>query len=78
MERRVVVTGAGVISPVGSTIEEFWDSLIGGRSGVRLLDYFDTSDYSSKVAGMVKGFNAEDYFSPKEMKRMDKFVQFAL
>ena len=78
MERRVVVTGAGVISPVGSTIEEFWDSLIGGRSGVRRLDYFDTSDYSSKVAGMVKGFNAEDYFSPKETRRMDKFVQFAL
>ena len=78
MERRVVVTGAGVVSPVGSTIEEFWDSLISGRSGVKLLDYFDTTDYSSKVAGMVKGFSAEDYFSPKETKRMDKFVQFAL
>ena len=78
MKRRVVVTGAGVISPVGNSLEKFWESLKEGRSGVRRLGYFDTGDYPSKVAGTVENFNPEDYFSPKEVKRVDKFVQFAL
>ncbi len=78
MRRRVVVTGAGVISPVGNTIEQFWDSLKNGRSGIRRLTHFDVSRYSSQVAGTVEDFNPEDYFSSKEARRMDRFVQFAL
>jgi len=78
MQRRVVVTGAGVISPIGNTIEKFWESLKEGRSGTKRLDYFDTTDYSSKVAGMAKDFNPDDYFPPKETKRLHKFTQFAL
>ena len=78
MGKRVVATGAGVISPVGNTIEEFWNSLISGRSGIRKLTYFDTSQFSSKVAGMVEDFSPVDFFSSKEAKRMDKFAQFAL
>ena len=78
MRRRVVVTGAGVISPVGNTIEQFWDSLKNGRSGIRRLTHFDVSKYSSQVAGTVEDFNPEDYFSSKEARRMDRFVQFAL
>ena len=78
MHRRVVATGAGVISPVGNTLEKFWDSLTSGRSGITRLTYFDVEKFSSKVAGMADDFNPEDYFSPKETKRMDKFVQFAL
>jgi len=78
MRRRVVVTGAGVISPVGNTIEQFWDSLKNGRSGIRRLTHFDVSRYSSQVAGTVEDFNSEDYFSSKEARRMDRFVQFAL
>jgi len=77
MERRVVATGAGVVSPVGSTLEKFWDSLKEGRSGTKRLTYFDTSGYPCKVAGMVDDFNSEDFLSPKEAKRTDKFAQFA-
>ncbi|MBI5115961.1 beta-ketoacyl-ACP synthase II [Candidatus Poribacteria bacterium] len=77
-QRRVVITGAGVISPVGNTLDKFWESLKEGRSGTKRLTYFDTTDYSSKVAGMVENFNAEDYFSPKEVKRTDRFTHFAL
>jgi 3-oxoacyl-[acyl-carrier-protein] synthase II len=78
MHRRVVATGAGVISPVGNTLDKFWDSLANGRSGITRLTHFDVEEFSSKVAGMVGDFNPEDYFTPKETKRMDKFVQFAL
>ncbi len=78
MRRRVVATGAGVISPVGNTVEEFWDSLINGRSGIKRLTHFDTEKYSSKIGGVVEGFNPGDYFPPKEARRMDRFVQFAL
>ena len=78
MHRRVVATGAGVISPVGNTLEKFWDSLTSGRSGITRLTYFDVEKFSSKVAGMADDFDPDDYFSPKETKRMDKFVQFAL
>jgi 3-oxoacyl-[acyl-carrier-protein] synthase II len=77
MERRVVATGAGVISPVGNTLEIFWDSLKEGRSGTKRLTHFDTSDYSCKVAGMVDDFNPEDFQSAKEAKRTDRFAQFA-
>lgn len=73
-----MITGAGVISPVGNTLDKFWESLKEGRSGTKRLTYFDTTDYSSKVAGMVENFNAEDYFSPKEVKRTDRFTHFAL
>ncbi len=78
MQRRVVVTGAGVISPVGNTLDKFWESLKEGRPGTRLLKYFDTTEYSSKVAGTVQDFNPEDYFSAKEVKRTDRFAHFAL
>ncbi len=78
MKRQVVVTGAGIISPVGNSLEQFWKSLTEGRSGVRQLGYFDTSGYPSRIAGIVENFNPEEYFSPKEVKRVDKFVQFAL
>ncbi|RJP66985.1 MAG: beta-ketoacyl-[acyl-carrier-protein] synthase II [Candidatus Abyssobacteria bacterium SURF_17] len=78
MLRRVVITGAGVISPVGNTLEKFWDSLKVGRSGVKRLTHFDTSEYSSKVAGTVEDFKPDEYFSSKEIKRSDRFAQFAL
>jgi len=74
----VVITGAGVISPVGNTLEKFWDSLKVGRSGVKRLTHFDTSEYSSKVAGTVEDFKPDEYFSSKEIKRSDRFAQFAL
>ncbi len=78
MKKRVVVTGAGVISPVGNTLNEFWNSLKTGRSGIKRLTHFDTAEYSSKIAGVVENFDPEHYVSSKEARRMDRFTQFAL
>ncbi|RJP18563.1 MAG: beta-ketoacyl-[acyl-carrier-protein] synthase II [Candidatus Abyssobacteria bacterium SURF_5] len=77
MNRRVVATGAGVISPVGNALEKFWDSLTSGRSGIRRISSFDTTDFSSKIAGIVENFQPDQFLSSKEAKRMDRFAQFA-
>lgn len=76
-QRRVAVTGMGVISPVGNDIATFWNSLVEGKSGISYIDRFDVSAYPTKIAAQVKGFNPGDYISRKEARRMDKFVQFA-
>ncbi|MCY0877277.1 MAG: beta-ketoacyl-ACP synthase II [Firmicutes bacterium] len=76
--RRVVVTGMGAVSPIGVGTQAFWDGIVEGRSGVRLLDRFDTSDFSTKIAATVEDFNAEDYVDRKEARKMDRFAQFAV
>lgn len=76
--RRVVVTGLGTVSPVGCTIEEFWKSLLEGRSGVKRLACFDPSNFTAKIAAEIKNFDPSPHLSPKEIKRMDRFVQFAV
>lgn len=78
MARRVVVTGLGVVSPVGNNKEEFWTSLINSRGGVSLLTSFDCKDYDSRIAGEVKNFAPASFISKKELRRMEKFVQFAV
>jgi 3-oxoacyl-[acyl-carrier-protein] synthase II len=78
MSHRVVVTGLGVISPVGNTKEDFWNSLIAGKSGISRITYFDSSRFASQIAGEVKGFDPSSFISLKEIKRMDKFVQYAV
>ncbi|MGB9678994.1 MAG: beta-ketoacyl-ACP synthase II [Thermoanaerobacteraceae bacterium] len=75
---RVVVTGIGVISPIGSKINEFWDNLVKGKSGIDIVTKFDISDYSTKVAAEVKDFDPTLYIDKKEAKRMDRFTQFAV
>jgi 3-oxoacyl-[acyl-carrier-protein] synthase II len=75
---RVVVTGMGVISPCGLNLEAFWANLVEGRSGVGPITRFDTTNYASKIAGEVKGFDGEDYLSRKEVRRMDLFSQYAI
>jgi 3-oxoacyl-(acyl-carrier-protein) synthase len=77
-ERRVVVTGLGVISPVGLTIPEMWEALVSGRSGVGYISTFDTAPFETKIAAEVKGFDASAYVSRKEARRMDRFTQFAV
>ena len=77
-KRRVVVTGLGVVSPIGSTIEEFWKSLLEGKSGVKRLQCFDPTHFTCKIAAEVKNFDPSAYLSAKDMKRMDRFVQFAV
>ncbi|RKY37930.1 MAG: beta-ketoacyl-[acyl-carrier-protein] synthase II [Candidatus Omnitrophota bacterium] len=78
MNRRVVITGVGVVTPVGNEVEEFWNSLLAGRSGVDKISLFDPSDFSSQIAGEVKNFEPQKYFPPKELRRMERFTQFAL
>ncbi len=77
-KRRVVVTGLGVVSPVGIGVKTAWDNIIAGKSGITQITKFDTSAFASTIAGEVKDFNVEDYLSAKEARRMDTFIQYGL
>jgi 3-oxoacyl-[acyl-carrier-protein] synthase II len=76
--RRVVVTGVGAFTPVGKNTSEFWDGLVAGRSGVRPITHFDTSDLPTKFAGQIENYNPEDYFDRKEARRLDPVTQYAV
>ena len=78
MSNRVVVTGLGVVSPVGNTVQSFWDSLIAGRSGLDRITFFDTTNYPSKIAGEVKSIDFTGIVDPKEVNRTDRFILFAV
>ena len=69
--RRVVVTGLGVVSALGTGVEKNWDALMAGRSGIDLITRFDASEFPTQIAGEVKDFNAEDFMPKKEIKKMD-------
>jgi len=77
-KKRVVVTGMGLISPVGNTLEEFWSALIEGRSGVTKISSFDPTHFTSHIAAEVKNFDPSPYFSTKDIRKTDRFVQFAV
>ncbi len=76
--KRVVVTGMGVLTPVGHTVKEFWDNLVAGRSGVGKISRFDVSNYDCRIAGEVKGFDSSKVLDKKEARRADLFEQYAL
>lgn len=76
--RRVVVTGLGIVSPLGTGIEKNWQALTEGRSGIDRITRFDATDLPTQIAGEVKDFNPEDYIEKKEIKKMDLFIQYAL
>lgn len=76
--KRVVVTGIGVISPIGNDKQSFWDSLVAGKCGIGTVTRFDATDYSCKVAGEVKNFSVEGYMDPKEAKRNDLYTRYAV
>jgi 3-oxoacyl-[acyl-carrier-protein] synthase II len=76
--RRVVVTGLGIISPVGNTVSEAWDSVLAGRSGIARVTRFDASRLSSQIAGEVKDFDITKFLSAKEARRMDRFIHFGM
>ncbi len=78
MKRRVVVTGLGLVLPNGIGVEEAWRNTCNGRSGIGRITRFDTSQFQTKIAGEVKGFNPEDYVERKEVRRMDLFIQYAV
>lgn len=75
---RVVVTGIGVVSPVGNTLEETWNNLVNGVCGIAPITLFDTTDYKAKVAGEVKKFEPRDYMTKQEILRSDRFTQLAV
>ena len=77
-QRRVVVTGLGVISPLGSGVDKNWEALLSGRSGIRKITRFAVDAFASRIAGEVPDFNADDYIEAKEIKKMDLFIQYAL
>ena len=78
MKRRVVVTGMGIISPLGIGVEENWSAIINGKSGIGPITRFDTESFPVKFAGEVAGFDAERYMGHKEVKKMDRFIHFAV
>jgi len=78
MSRRVVITGMGVVSPIGTGLQKYWDGLLAGANGVDFLKAFDVTNYSSKMAAEVKDFNCEDFVEKKEAKRMDRYTQFGV
>jgi len=78
LKHRAVITGMGVVSPVGNQLDEFWDNLIAGKSGIGLLTRFDTSDLPTKVAAEVKNFEPTEWINKKESRHMDRFAQFAM
>lgn len=78
-KRRVVVTGLGMLSPVGNTAEESWKNLLAGKSGICKIEHFDTTDFPSKIAGLVKGFDPEQFdITKKDARKMDMFIQYGI
>lgn len=76
--RRVVVTGLGMLSPLGNCPKSTWQNLLLGKSGISNIEHFDTSAYTTKFAGLIKNFNAEDYIARKDAKKMDLFIQYGV
>jgi 3-oxoacyl-[acyl-carrier-protein] synthase II len=76
--RRVVVTGLGIISPVGNTVQESWNNIVAGKSGIGPITRFDASNFKSRIAGEVKAFDVTAYLPPKEARRMDVFIHYGM
>ena len=77
-QRRIVVTGLGLISPVGNTVAEAWDAVCNGRSGIGLITELDVSIMATRIAGEIRNFEVTDYIPGKEARRYDKFMHYAL
>lgn len=77
-KRRVVVTGLGMVSPVGLTVAESWENILAGKSGIENITHFDTSAFSVKFGGSVKNFDVSQYLTPKEAKKMDTFIHYGM
>ncbi|MDO9311403.1 MAG: beta-ketoacyl-ACP synthase II [Nitrosomonas sp.] len=77
-KRKVVVTGLGIVSPVGSTVSSAWENIISGKSGITRITRFDASNFTSQIAGEVKDFDIQQYLSAKEARRMDTFIHYGM
>jgi len=76
--RRVVVTGLGIVCPIGNTVEEAWAACLAGKPGITRITRFDPSRLSSQIAGEVKGFDVAPYMDAKEARRMDQFIHYGM
>ena len=76
--RRVVITGLGLVTPLGNQVQDSWDNLVAGRTGIQTITKFDASSFACQFAGEAKGFNIEDYIPAKEARHMDTFIHFGL
>ncbi|USZ51422.1 beta-ketoacyl-ACP synthase II [Halomonas sp. DN3] len=76
--RRVVVTGLGLVTPVGNTVKESWDSILAGKSGVAPIEHFDVSGFNTRFGGSVKDFDISPYLNPKDARKMDLFIQYGI
>ncbi len=77
-KRRVVITGLGLLTPVGNSVEASWEAIQAGKSGISNIEHFDTEKFACKFAGLVKDFNVEDYMAKKEARKMDTFIQYGV
>lgn len=77
-KRRVVVTGMGMLSPVGNTVESSWKALLEGQSGIVNIEHFDATNFSTRFAGLVKDFDCTEYMSKKDARKMDLFIQYGI
>src|SRR2546430_9584551 len=77
-KRRIVVTGLGVVSPVGSTVQSAWDAILRGQSGIGPVTRFDVSAFPVRIGGQVRDFDVSQYISTKEARRMDEFMQYGV
>ena len=77
-KRRVVVTGLGLLTPVGNNVKDSWNNIVAGKSGIGPITAFDASQFSTRISGSVKNFDPTDYLSPKDVKKMDSFIHFGI
>ncbi|WP_444679354.1 beta-ketoacyl-ACP synthase II [Halomonas sp. E19] len=78
MARRVVVTGLGLVTPVGNTVEESWENILAGKSGIAPIEHFDASSFNTRFGGSVKNFDISPYLNPKDARKMDLFIQYGV
>ena len=76
--RRIVVTGLGLVTPVGHTVDEAWENIVAGRSGVSAIDTFDASGFASRIGAMVRDFDLSPYMTPKEARKTDTFIHYGI
>ena len=76
--KKVVVTGLGLLTPVGNTVKDAWDNIVAGMSGAKLIEHFDTSAFATRFSAPVKAFDLEPYMNPKEGRKMDLFIQYGM
>ena len=77
-KRRVVVTGLGLVTPLGNSVAETWKNILAGKSGIGYIDHFDTTDFPVRIGGSIRNFNAEDYIPRKDIKKMDPFIHYGM